>query len=85
MKVYKFYAEWCQPCKMLSKVIEDSKDKIDPSVEFIEFDIDAEMMTAVNYNVRGVPTMVIVDDAGKEIKRQTGYMNEEKLLDFLKV
>jgi len=85
MKVYKFYAEWCQPCKMLSKVIEDAKDKIDPSVEFIEFDIDAEMMTAVNYNVRGVPTMVIVDDAGKEIKRQTGYMNEEKLLDFLKV
>ena len=85
MKVYKFYAEWCQPCKMLSKVIEDAKDKIDPSVEFIEFDIDAEMMTAVNYNVRGVPTMVIVDDAGKEIKRQTGYMNEEKLLEFLKV
>ena len=85
MKVYKFYAEWCQPCKMLSKVIEDAKDKIDPSVEFIEFDIDAEMMTAVNYNVRGVPTMVIVDDAGKEIKRQSGYMNEEKLLDFLKV
>ena len=85
MKVYKFYAEWCQPCKMLSKVIEDSKDKIDPSVEFIEFDIDAEMMTAVNYNVRGVPTMVIVDDAGKEIKRQSGYMNEEKLLEFLKV
>jgi thioredoxin 1 len=85
MKVYKFYAEWCQPCKMLSKVIEDAKDKIDPSVELIEFDIDAEMMTAVNYNVRGVPTMVIVDDAGKEIKRQSGYMNEEKLLDFLKV
>ena len=85
MKVYKFYAEWCQPCKMLSKVIEDAKDKIDSSVELIEFDIDAEMMTAVNYNVRGVPTMVIVDDAGKEIKRQTGYMNEEKLLDFLKV
>ena len=85
MKVYKFYAEWCQPCKMLSKVIEDAKDKIDPSVELIEFDIDAEMMTAVNYNVRGVPTMVIVDDAGKEIKRQSGYMNEEKLLEFLKV
>ena len=85
MKVYKFYAEWCQPCKMLSKVIEDAKDKIDPSVEFIEFDIDAEMMTAVNYNVRGVPTMVIVDENNKEIKRQSGYMNEEKLLEFLKV
>ena len=85
MKVYKFYAEWCQPCKMLSKVIDDAKEKIDPSVEFVELDIDAEMMTAVNYNVRGVPTMVIVDENNKEVKRQTGYMNEEKLLEFLKV
>ena len=85
MKVYKFYAEWCQPCKMLSKVIDDAKEKIDPSVEFVELDIDAEMMTAVNYNVRGVPTMVIVDENDKEVKRQTGYMNEEKLLEFLKV
>ena len=85
MKVYKFYAEWCQPCKMLSKVIDDAKEKIDPSVEFVELDIDAEMMTAINYNVRGVPTMVIVDENNKEIKRQSGYMNEEKLLEFLKV
>lgn len=85
MKVYKFYAEWCQPCKMLSKVIDDAKEKIDPSVEFVELDIDAEMMTAINYNVRGVPTMVIVDENDKEVKRQTGYMNEEKLLEFLKV
>ena len=85
MKVYKFYAEWCQPCKMLSKVIDDAKEKIDPSVEFVELDIDAEMMTAVNYNVRGVPTMVIVDENDKEVKRQSGYMNEETLLAFLKV
>lgn len=83
MKLYKFYAEWCQPCKMLSKVIEDAKDKI--TTEVVSFDIDQEMMTAVNYGVRGVPTMVLVDDDGKEIKRQSGYMNEQQLLKFLEV
>lgn len=81
MKLYKFYAEWCQPCKMLSKVIEGAKDKI--NVEIIEFDIDAEMMTAINYGIRGVPAMVIVDDNEKEIRRLNGYVNEEKLLEFL--
>lgn len=81
MKLYKFYAEWCQPCKMLSKVIEDAGDKI--TTEVVSFDIDAEMMTAVNYGVRGVPTLVLVDDEGKEIRRQSGYMNEEKLLEFI--
>ena len=83
MKLYKFYAEWCQPCKMLSKVIEDAKDKI--TTEVVSFDIDQEMMTAINYGVRGVPTMVLVDDEGKEIKRQSGYMNEQQLLKFLEV
>ena len=83
MKVYKFYAQWCQPCKALTKVIQDAKDKI--NVDIVEFDIDAEMMTAINYGVRSVPTMVLVDENDKEIKRLNGYANEEKLLDFLKV
>jgi len=81
MKVYKFYAEWCQPCKALSKVIQDAKDKI--NVEIVEFDIDAEMMTAINYGIRSVPTMVLVDDNEKEIKRLNGLVNEQKLLEFL--
>lgn len=81
MKVYKFYAQWCQPCKVLSKVIEDAKDKI--NVEIVEFDIDAEMMTAINYGIRSVPTMVLVDDDEKEIKRLNGLVNEQKLLEFL--
>ena len=80
---YKFYAEWCQPCKMLSKVIDDAKEKIDPSVEFVELDIDAEMMTAINYNVRGVPTMVIVDENDKEVKRHTGVLMADGVENFI--
>lgn len=81
MKVYKFYADWCQPCKMLSKVIEDAGDKI--TAEIVNINIDQDMMTAVNFNVRGVPAMVMVDESDKEIKRLSGYVNEEKLLEFL--
>jgi thioredoxin-related protein len=66
---------------MLSKVIEDAKDKI--NVPIVEFDIDSEMMTAINYGVRGVPAMILVDDNEKEIRRLNGYVNEEKLLEFL--
>ena len=83
MKVLKFYAEWCQPCKMLSQVIKNAGDKITVPVE--DVDIDNNLMMSVDFKVRSVPTVVLVDDSGKEIKREVGMMNEQKLLDFLKV
>jgi len=82
MKLLKFYAEWCGPCKGLSKIIDGAKDKITIPIE--EYDIDNEMMLAQEYKVRSVPTMVLVDDTGAEIKRQVGMVSEEKLLEFLK-
>lgn len=83
MKILKFYADWCQPCKMLSRVMEDAKDQITLPVE--EIDIDKNMEMAVKYGIRGVPALVIVDEDGKEIKRQSGMLMENQLLDFVKV
>jgi thioredoxin 1 len=83
MKVLKFYAEWCQPCKMLSQIIKNAGDKITVAIE--DVDIDNNIMTSVEYQVRSVPTMILLDDDDKEIKREVGMMNEQKLLEFLKV
>ena len=83
MKVKKFYAEWCGPCKGLSMVIKGAGDKVTIPIE--EVNIDNELMESVNYDVRSVPTMILVDDAGKEVKRHVGSMNESQLLEFLKV
>jgi thioredoxin 1 len=83
MKALKFYADWCGPCKGLSMVIKGAEDKITIPIE--EVNIDNEIMTSVEYGVRSVPTMVLLDEHGTELKRQVGAMNEQQLLDFLKV
>ena len=81
MKALKFYATWCGPCKSLSQIIEGAADKFTIPIE--EVDIDNNMDLAIEYGVRGVPVMVLLDDAGKEIRRQAGVMTEDKLLEFL--
>jgi thioredoxin 1 len=83
MKVLKFYAEWCGPCKGLSMVIKGAGDKV--TVPINEINIDEELMTSVEYGVRSVPTMILLDENDVELKRHVGTLNEEQLLDFLKV
>lgn len=83
MKVLKFYAEWCGPCKAMTQIIKNAGEKITLPIE--EINIDNELMTSVEYGIRSVPTMIILDDNNAEVKRQVGAMNETQLLDFLKV
>jgi len=82
MKVIKFYADWCGPCNGLSKIIEGAKDKIDITIENVNIDEDSSMVA--KYQVRSVPTMIMVD-GDTEIKRKVGTMGEKELLNFLKV
>lgn len=82
MKALKFYATWCEPCKALSKIIEGARDKITMPIE--DIDIEQNMELTQKYGIRGVPALVIVDDEGKEVKRQSGMVMEDKLLEFLK-
>ena len=81
MKLLKFYASWCGPCKGLSMVISNAKDKISIPIE--EIDIDQNMEAVKKYNIRGVPVLILADDDGTEIDRMTGLADEKKLLEFI--
>ena len=81
MKVLKFYADWCVPCKSLSKIIEEYYTG-DIPIENIDIDQNNDM--AREYNIRSVPVCVLVDDEGKEIRRQSGMMMIDKFEEFLK-
>ena len=82
MKVLKFYAEWCGPCKVQSQIIKNAGDKITTPVE--DVNIDENVFMAQDFNVRGVPTMVLVGDDEKEIKRHVGVLKEAELIEWVK-
>ena len=79
MKILKFQAEWCGPCKMLSKTLEGYDE-----VEIQEIDIDADQEVAIRYGIRGVPTLVLLDDNGAELRRKSGMMMMNDFEKFVK-
>lgn len=80
IKVLKFEASWCAPCKTLSNIMEGAADKHSVVIEAIDVDENPDL--AKQYGVRGVPTMVKLKD-GNEIARKVGMVNESDLLKFL--
>jgi thioredoxin-like negative regulator of GroEL len=48
-----------------------------------EVDIDAQMDVARKYNIRSVPTMLVVNDDGSEVKRVVGAMTEDQIVKFM--
>lgn len=79
-KLIKFSASWCQPCKALAGNMKyvDFGD-----VEVKEVDIDENFEEAQKFNIRGVPTLVLLED-DVEVKRTSGVLMADKIEEFIK-
>ena len=80
MKLLKFSASWCGPCKMLSMTIAGIKDEIPYPIE--EIDIDTNTELAQKFGIRGVPTLVLVD-GDTEVRRKVGSLTSAELKVFV--
>ena len=76
-KIIKIYAEWCGPCKQLSKMLEEN------NIQHESIDIDSEQGNelATEYNIRSLPTILVLDDDGVLIDKKVGLPSS---VDYLK-
>lgn len=81
MKLIKFGAEWCGPCKAMINVVNKTLLKF-PALEFEDLDVEDNINITDEYNVKNLPTFVIVDN-DKEIARVSGSMTQSKFESWL--
>jgi thioredoxin 1 len=75
----KFSALWCAPCASLTNVIETTDLVVD---EIQMIDIDESPDIAKEYGIRGIPTLILYED-GTEIRRTSGALTKEQLIQFV--
>ncbi len=85
-----FYADWCIPCKELDASTFTDPNVIKLSENFIP--LKANMTKTLSpdveklrekYNIIGVPTVLIINSKGEEVKRITGYISAKEFADIL--
>ena len=76
-----FSAPWCTACQPYKKTLND----VSLSGESIQvIDVDADPETAAKYQIRGVPTSILLVDNVVH-RRKTGSMQLDQLKEFIKI
>lgn len=77
-----FFATWCGPCKMLSPILKEVKDQLGEQISIIKIDVDKNQQVAAQYQVGGVPTMILFQN-GKQLWRQSGVLDKNAIINVI--
>lgn len=80
--VVDFWAPWCSPCKMIAPVLEDLAEEMKGKVNVVKINVDENPETAPKYNVRGIPTLLVVK-GGAVVGTKVGAVSKSQLVEFV--
>lgn len=79
--VVDFWADWCAPCRMVGKVLEDLSFEL-KNVKFVKINADEETSLIHRHHITSIPTLVIYNNR-EEVLRIVGARNKPALLKEL--
>ena len=77
-----FWAPWCEPCRHLAPVFQDIANDYAESVDFAKVNVDTENKIPAEFNVRGLPTLILFKD-GKPVSNLVGAQSKAKIVCWL--
>ena len=80
--VVDFWASWCQPCKVLTPLLEKLVGEMGGSFRLAKVDVDANPNLAARFNVRSIPTVIAFTDSTPR-EQLIGLQSEPRLRAFL--
>ena len=53
-----FYADWCQPCKMVAPVLEELQKEYDGKINIYKVDTEKEQELAMAFGIQSIPSLL---------------------------
>ena len=77
-----FFADWCTPCKMLSRVIDDVAESTQSDKKICKVNVESEKELVKKFGIMTIPTLIVMKD-GSVKNRSIGVTGKRAILDML--
>jgi thioredoxin 1 len=78
-----FFAEWCGPCKMMTPILHQLRDKMQDNIRILKLDVDKNPAVADAFQIQGVPTLILFHK-GQMVWRQSGVVQANALENIIR-
>ena len=75
-----FWAEWCQPCKMIAPHLEKIAEEQEGKLKVAKVNVDENPRMMSEFRIRGIPTLILFK-GGEPVETLVGFMGEGKILE----
>ena len=77
-----FYADWCNPCKMMNPTLKSIKKHFGDDIKILKINVDNNERVAGKFQVKGIPTFILFKEG--EIKcRKSGVIDEKEFISTI--
>ncbi|CAL4325825.1 thioredoxin TrxA [Buchnera aphidicola] len=77
-----FWAEWCNPCKMISIILDEIAQEYNEKIIVGKLNIENNPNTPPIYSIRSIPTLLLFSNQSV-IATKVGAVSKIQLKDFL--
>ena len=77
-----FWAAWCGPCKMIAPMLDELATEYAGRIKICKMDVDDNSITPSKFNVRGIPTLLMLKDGNVEATK-VGALSRAQLVEFI--
>lgn len=77
-----FWAEWCNPCKMLAPILEEIANEYINKIKIGKLNIEKNPKTAPMYSIRGIPALLLFHES-QVLATKIGALSKLQLQNFL--
>ena len=77
-----YWAEWCGPCKMIARILDEVSSEYTDKLRIAKLDVDQNQATSMKYGIRGVPTLMLFKE-GNIVATHVGALTKSQLTAFI--